>query len=140
MQGENMPKLSIHCAISEDRTGYNFKELHKWIDSPAIELGYDHRTVNHSYNAADEKKIIEYWNRKRGPGWGEKAVVEWLFHIAIDNLSTAFKKSFKVYGKRTYNYFEFGLSSSNYIYQVFGSLKEWELEEHFEGGLDDEPF
>jgi hypothetical protein len=42
---------------------------------------------------------------------GEKAVVEWLFHIALDNLDTAFKMSQKIYGDRTYNIMKFGLSA-----------------------------
>ncbi len=130
-----MPKLSTHCAISKDRTGYSFEELHEWIDSPAAELGYEHRVVRHSYNSAEEKQIIKFWDRKKGRGWGEKAVVEWLFHIAIDNMSTAFKKSYKAYGKKAYNYFEFGLSSTNYIYQDFKRMDESKLDTHFRGGI-----
>jgi hypothetical protein len=41
---------------------------------------------------------------------GEKAVIEWLFHIVIDNLATAFGMSGKSfsYGPKTYNRMEFG--------------------------------
>ena len=132
-----MPNLKTHCAISKKRTGFAFKELHEWIDSPSSNLGYDHRTVRHAYNVKEEKQIIDYWDRKKGRGWGEKAVVEWLFHIAIDNLSTAFKKSYKVYGNKTYNYFEIGISSSKYIFQDFKALDESKLANHFEGGIID---
>ena len=47
---------------------------------------------------------------------GEKAVVEWLFHIAIDNLATAFKMSSQSfsYGPKTYNLMEFGFDRSGY--------------------------
>ncbi len=53
--------------------------------------------------------LKRYWDGKRR-GLGEKAVVEWLFHIAIDNLATAFKMSSKSfsYGSKTYNLMEFG--------------------------------
>jgi len=130
-----MPNLATHCAISHKRTRFGFEELHKWIDSPAADLGYDHRIERHAYNRAEEKQILEYWDRKKGRGWGEKAVVEWLFHIAIDNISTAFKKSYKVYGDRTYNYFEIGLSSSQYIYQDFDTMPEDSLKTHFKGSI-----
>ncbi len=129
-----MPNLATHCAISKKRTGNDFKELHEWMDAPAAELGYDHRTVRHAYNTKDEKQIIDYWDKKRR-GLGDKAVVEWLFHIAIDNMSTAFKKSYKVYGDSTYNYFEIGISKSQYIYQDFVTMEESSLKTHFKGGI-----
>jgi hypothetical protein len=99
-----MPNLATHCALSKKRTRFDFGELHKWMDSPAAELGYDHRIARHAYNVAEERQIIEYWDRKKGRGWGEKAVVEWLFHIAIDNKSTAFKKSYKVIAVPTFHF------------------------------------
>jgi hypothetical protein len=132
-----MPKLATHCAISKKRTGYDFRELHEWMDSPAAELGYDHRTIRHAYNTKEEKQIIAYWDKKKGRGWGNKAVVEWLFHIAIDNMSTAFKKSYKVYKEKTYNYFELGMSGNGYIFQDFDTLDEDKLAKHFEGGIID---
>ena len=135
-----MPDLAKHCAISKKRTGYNFKELHEWMDSPAAELGYDHRIIRHAYNTKEEKQIIEYWDRRKGYGWGEKAVVEWLFHIAVDNLWTAFLKSYKVYGKKTFNYFEFGISGSKYIHLNLNTLDESKLTKHFEGSIFDKFF
>ena len=46
-----MPKLPAHCAISKQRTGFNFTRLHQWIDNPpeAKELGPDHRIERHAY-------------------------------------------------------------------------------------------
>ena len=128
-----MPNLKQHCAISKKRTGFDFMDLHKWIDEPAKDLGYDHRTKRHAYNVQEEKFIENYWERKKGKGWGQKAVVEWLFHIALDNLSTAFKKSYKVYKGNTYNYMAFGLSKSQYIYNDYETLSESKLKEEFEG-------
>jgi hypothetical protein len=29
-----MPNRNTHCAISKQRTGFSFEELHKWIDEP----------------------------------------------------------------------------------------------------------
>jgi hypothetical protein len=129
-----MPNLATHCALSKKRTGHDFEELHKWMDAPAADLGWDHRTERHAYNVKEEKQIKEFWDKKRA-GLGEKAVVEWLFHIAIDNMSTAFKKSYKVYGEKTYNYFEIGIGKSQYIYADFDTLEESSLKTHFKGGI-----
>jgi hypothetical protein len=92
-----MPSVKTHCAISQKRTGNDFAELHKWIDEPTKDLGSDHRIERHYYNDDDKNTI-----KRR---WGEKAVIEWLFHIALDNLYTAFKMSKQSfsYGDKTYN-------------------------------------
>lgn len=90
-----MPNSEIHCAISKARTGSEFKELHDWMDEPQKWLGHNHRIERHSFNQ-DYKDFI--MNK-----WGEKAVVEWLFHIAIDNLETANKFAFDIYSKNYEN-------------------------------------
>ena len=123
-----MPRFKIHCAISKKRTGNDFGELHKWIDQPSKSLGVNHRRRRHSYNKKDKNTIMEYWNSK-GKGLGEKAVIEWLFHIALDNLDTAFKMSKKSfsYAEKTYNLIEFGLSESGYIHCSFKCVDDSEL-------------
>lgn len=128
-----MPNLRIHCAISKQRTGYAFEELHRWIDSSSKKLGSDHRTERHAYTGKDTETIREYWDRKKGSGWGYKAIVEWLFHIAIDNIESAFKSSKRryVYGKRAYNLLEIGIQDSGYIHAAFDRLSKKELEEKF---------
>lgn len=112
-----MPNLKTHCAISKKRTNFKFEDLHKWIDKPTKKLGINHRRERHYYNEEDENTIKAYWDKEKGKGWGDKAIVEWLFHIAIDNLETAFKFSLKKgsYGDRTYNYMEFVLYRNHYI-------------------------
>ena len=116
-----MPSLKTHCAISMKRTGYDFAELHSWIDESAVTFGYDHRIERHHFNEDDKNAI-------KGR-WGEKAVIEWLFHIAIDNLETAFKMSKQSfsYGDRTYNLMQFGLSRSGYIHCDFKRVDERDL-------------
>jgi hypothetical protein len=83
-----MPSVKTHCAISLKRTGIDFAELHRWIDEPTGRLGSEHRIRRHHYNEKEKNLIKGYWDAKRG-GLGEKAVIEWLFHMAIDNLATA---------------------------------------------------
>lgn len=121
-----MPPFGTHCAISQKRTGNDFAELHRWIDEPTKELGLDHRIKRHYYNESDKNTIKGYW--------GEKAVIEWLFHIAIDNLATAFKMSNQSfsYGDRTYNLMHFDLSKSGFIHCDFERVDENELHSIFE--------
>jgi len=128
-----MPNLRIHCAISKQRTGYAFKKLHQWIDSASEKLGPDHRTERHAYTEKDAETIRKYWDTKKGSSWGNKAIVEWLFHIAIDNINTAFRFSKRrhFYGKRAYNLLEIGIQDSGYIHAAFDRLSKKELEEKF---------
>ena len=125
-----MPNLSAHCAISKQRTGFNFAKLHQWIDNPpaAKILGKDHRTERHAFTIKDMKTIKDFWEREKGSGWGEKAVVEWLFHIAIDNISTAFKLSKSCYGENTYNLIEIGIKKSGFINVDFDRVSDDQLE------------
>jgi len=134
-----MPPLKTHCAISMKRTNNDFAELHKWIDESTRSLGSEHRIKRHHYNENDKNAIKKYWDAKR-KGLGEKAVIEWLFHIAIDNLDTAFrmsKKSFS-YGDKTYNLMHFGLSKSGYIHCDFKRVDESELNSIFEDEYEEE--
>ncbi len=128
-----MPNLNIHCALSSQRTGFDFKELHKWMDDPSKTLGVDHRMMRHSLNRQDWKTIEAYWEKRglelnMGYGWGKKAVIEWLFHIALDNISTAFKVSQKVYGDKTYNSLLLSLHKSGFINAAFKTVPDEELE------------
>jgi hypothetical protein len=134
-----MPSFKTHCAISKKRTGNDFAELHRWIYKPTSRLGADHRVERHHYNENDKNTIKEYWDAK-GEGLGEKAVIEWLFHIAIDNLYTAFKMSNKSfsYGHKTYNLMYFGLSKSGYIHCDFETVDEHELYSLFEGESEED--
>jgi hypothetical protein len=128
-----MPSVKTHCAISQKRTGNDFAELHRWTDGPTRELGTNHRIERHHYNESDKNYIKGYWDAK-AKGLGEKAVIEWLFHIALDNLDTAFKMSNKSfsYGEKTYNLMHFGLSKSGYIHCDFERVDENELHSIFE--------
>jgi len=82
---------------------------------------------------ATKDYIKGYWDARR-EGLGEKAVIEWLFHIAIDNLATAFRMSSKSfsYGPKTYNRMEFGFGRSGYIHCEFDRVDEEDLHFIFE--------
>jgi len=125
-----MPSFAVHCKLSEIRTGKKFEDLHRWMDAPHEDLGVDHRTERHAYTRADEQFVRQKW--------GEKAVVEWLFHIAIDNLDTAFKKAKTVYGgDRAYNFFRFGIASDNFVYIDSEALDDDQLQDEFEDVYDE---
>ena len=119
-----MPTVEEHCKISLERTkGDNeYRELHEWIDEPKRQLGINHRLKRHTDNAVDREYI-----RNR---WGEKAVVEWLFHIAIDNLVTAYRASNNVYGT-AYNYYRFALPDHGELVLDFDKLSNAELIRRF---------
>jgi hypothetical protein len=136
-----MPSFRTHCAISKKRTGNDFAELHRWIDEPTIRLGYDHRMESHYFNEDDKNTIKRYWDAKRD-GLGEKAVIEWLFHIALDNLATAFRMSNKSfsYGHKTYNLMQFGLSKSGYIHCDFERVDERDLHFIFEDESEEDDY
>jgi len=133
-----MPALRTQSAISRKRTGNDFAELHRWIDKPTSRLGYDHRMKRHYLNEADRNTIKRYWDAKK-EGLGEKGVIEWLFHIALDNLATAFKMSSKSfsYGPKTYNLMEFGLSKSGFIHCNFERVDERKLDSLFDDELEE---
>ena len=129
-----MPSFRTHCAISKKRTGNDFAELHSWIDESATRLEHDHRTERHSFIEDDKNKIKEKW--------GEKGIIEWLFHIALDNLATAFtmsKKSFS-YGSKTYNLMRFGFRESGYIHCDFERVDERDLQSIFEDEFEEDDY
>jgi hypothetical protein len=128
-----MSNLNIHCALSKKRTGFDFKELHQWIDKPQTELGVDHRIERHAYNREDEQKIIDFWTMKKGKIWADKAVVEWLFHIAIDNLETAIKKSKTNDRRRFFNLFKIGICDTGYVYVDMHKLTDLDMDSEFRG-------
>ncbi len=123
-----MPNFRTHCAISKKRTGFDFADLHRWIDEPKDKLGHNHRQERHHFNEKDMKMIKDFWNKKKA-GYGEKAIIEWLFHIAIDNLDTAFRLSSKSfsYGEKAYNFMQFGIQKSGYIHCDFDYIPDKEL-------------
>lgn len=128
-----MTNLQQHCNISLQRTSFDFEELHRWIDdSPnSKRLGVDHRVERHAFTISEMNYIKSYWEAKKGVGWGDKAVVEWLFHIAIDNIDTAFKISKKYYGPLTYNFIKIGLESSGKINVEFKREIDYQLHQNF---------
>ncbi|MDP6525030.1 MAG: hypothetical protein QGH15_12480 [Kiritimatiellia bacterium] len=78
-----MSDLNTHVKVSKERTGKGYSALHKWIDEPRKWLRQSHRIERHAHSEEYEKSI-----RRR---FGNLGVVEWLIHIALDNLETANK-------------------------------------------------
>jgi hypothetical protein len=86
-----MPDTQTHCKISKERIKTkDFKELHEWMDESQKYFGENHRTERHTLNDV----YLNYVKEK----WGNEGVIEWLFHIAIDNLETANKFAIERYG------------------------------------------
>lgn len=119
-----MPTVEEHCKFSLERTkGKNdYKELHEWMDEPKSLLGVTHRLFRHTDNSFDREYVKERW--------GEKGVIEWLFHIAVDNLVTAYRTSNEVYGT-SYNYYRFALSDHGELVIYFDKLSNADLINEF---------
>ena len=115
-----MPTVEEHCRISLERTrGYcDYRELHEWMDGSERYLGVNHRLERHVDNDAYRRYI-----RSR---WGEKAIIEWLFHIAIDYLVTAYRASNEIYCT-AYNYYRFALPDHGELVVDFDKLSNAEL-------------
>ncbi|MFW9881497.1 MAG: hypothetical protein ACFFG0_51185 [Candidatus Thorarchaeota archaeon] len=121
-----MPELRAHCKISRDRTSEEFEDLHRWIDNPpeAKILGVNHRIKRHAYKVEDEEYIKNIW--------GEKGVIEWLFHVAIDNIHTAYKLAKKYYGVKAFNFIQIGINpDTNFIYVDHDRVSKRDLSDIF---------
>lgn len=92
------------------------------MDERRAELGEDHRIHRHVLRTDD----LDYVKKRFG---GDKAVVEWLFHSAIDSLETAYKISKRVYGDLSYNFILIGFAKSGYIHVAFRTLDDRSLQD-----------
>jgi len=73
--------------------------------------------------------------------WDSLAAMN-LFHLAIDNLYTAFKMSSKdvSYGQKTYNLMTSGLSKSGHIHCSFETADKEEFYSDFEDDYDEKDY
>ncbi|MBM3304074.1 MAG: hypothetical protein FJY76_03175 [Candidatus Aenigmarchaeota archaeon] len=117
-----MPKWETHFALSIQRTGRPYKELHIWIDNNKNERGVDHRAENHAYTTA----VKDFVFKKFG---GAEAVSEWLFHVALDHLDTLMMNewNFTSPAKQT-NLLHFGFKKNGYIFFAEEEVTEEQME------------
>ena len=92
------------------------------MDECRTELGKDHRIHRHALNQND----LDYVKERFG---GDKAIVEWLFHSAIDSLETAYKISKQVYGDSSYNFIMVGFAKNGFIHAAFRTLADASLQD-----------
>jgi hypothetical protein len=126
-----MPNSKTHFAISKIRTGKTFESLHKWIDENKEDRGVNHRAKNHFYT--DELKNFVS-NNFGGP----RAVSEWLFHIALDNLDTSVINDWN-YAEEDRNFFKFGFGDK-FIFYDDKELDPDELESEFSDVYEDDEY
>jgi len=90
-----MPNLEKHCKESKKRYGYDFKEIHEWMDAPAALVGGMHRKLRHNLFETPQlaKQLFNDKIPKKYRMFIEDAVVN---HILLDNKR---KKSKKTEGK-----------------------------------------
>jgi len=119
-----MPKNQIHCAISKQRTGKTYRELHKWIDFNSETTGVNHRNKNHFYSEELRKEIYSKFG-------GHEAVSEWLFHIALDNLDTSVGNDW-MRGLTDSNFHKFGFCDNGFIHYEEDTLSDEDFEDEFD--------
>lgn len=125
-----MPVNRFHCALSKKRTGQDYKELHKWIDDGCGIRGKDHRnSKRHTYNEETLRDIKKLF--------GDEAVGEWLFHIAIDYLDTMMYNKWNYQGGDI-NYVEFGFKNNGFIAYNEEQLSQEEIQDISEDSEEDE--
>jgi hypothetical protein len=126
-----MPSNRQHSAFSYHRTGKSYSDLHSWIDRDDTGLGCNHRKKKHCWTENYEDYVYENFG-------GDEAVSEWLLHIALDNLSTAWKLGRKT-SKKHHNFFMFGFEKeSNYVFYDFESIGEKEMMRRFKKSYESE--
>jgi len=112
-----MPAVKTHEAISHQRTGKIYAELHKWIDEFK---GVNHREKRHYYTKTYRDFIFKNFG-------GHEAVSEWLFHIALDNLNTSIKND-KIHNLSNTNFHKFGFEENGYIHYTEKEIVDLEKE------------
>jgi hypothetical protein len=58
-----MPNLDEHCRQSFIRYGYEFAEIHAWMDNPSLAYGKSHRKFRHDINSTPyeaEKRFRDF--------------------------------------------------------------------------------
>jgi len=128
LEEDKMPSNKIHCAISMKRTGKTFQELHYWIDGNGADKSVNHRNKRHGYT----EELRRYVHNKFG---GDKAVSEWLFHIALDNLDTSVTNDWRNNVSDS-NLHVFGFCKNGFIHYEEQIMDEEGLEETFDEGED----
>lgn len=93
-----MPSVEEHEAISKKRTGYNFHDLHKWMDDPQKDLGMNHRRERHTLDDV----YLNFVKEK----WGDLGVVEYIHHIVVDYQDTEDKWMQKVLKEHVEGFFK----------------------------------
>ena len=81
-----MPNLKEHCNQSKKIYGYDFKEVHSWMDYPCRSMTSHHRKERHDIKKTpvEVKKI--FWDKV------PKEYREYLWHVAIDHISLDFSQ------------------------------------------------
>ena len=125
-----MPSNKVHCAISNKRTGEDYKELHQWIDENSDDQSVNHRSKNHYYCEELRKLVYDKFG-------GDEAVSEWLFHIALDNLDTSVTNDWKN-GVSNNNFHSFGFEPDGFIHYEEEELSDSEMEFNFSEDFEED--
>jgi len=58
-----MPNHQVHCMDSNNRYGYDFSEIHKWMDEPSKVAGSKHRVMRHDPFVTPQEAEKIFWDK-----------------------------------------------------------------------------
>ncbi len=111
-----MPDLNIHMEQSLFYYGYDFKELHQWIDDPSKLYAGSHRVVRHDID--DIKLVLEIFKDKVPEKYRMFIRDAFLDHLILDRLTT------KQNQKRKSN----DIKDIEYVFQLMIKKHEYNIE------------
>ena len=89
-----MPNHEEHCNDSFNRYGYNFSEIHRWMDEPCRIAGSSHRQFRH--NPYETPKEAEQIFMDKIPDQYKSQIKHVILdHIKLDKAYTESKKDLK---------------------------------------------
>jgi hypothetical protein len=58
-----MPNLEEHCNDTHNRYGYDFRDIHKWMDEPSMISGSKHRIIRHDPFKTPQEAEKIFWDK-----------------------------------------------------------------------------
>lgn len=91
-----MPSGKEHCQSCREKYGYDFSEIHNWMDEPIALYSHAHRKERHDKNSTPDKAEQLFWNKVPEPyrKFNRDAVLDHLMldYVQPDNNHTASKQ------------------------------------------------
>jgi len=89
-----MPSHEEHCQQSLRRYGFDFAEIHSWMDRPSLAYGIDHRKLNHDIYRTPYEAEKLFWDLVPEE---QRENIRWVVidHIRLDAKTTRKNQGYK---------------------------------------------